>query len=71
MVIIAIEIVFGVVLSVLLMITHFFGFLSALFWPLFVLVIFGLWLYLLISTYQGKTVELPVIGPLARKQAQS
>jgi uncharacterized membrane protein len=28
-----------------------------------------IWLYLLISTYQGKTVVLPVIGPLARQQA--
>jgi uncharacterized membrane protein len=30
---------------------------------------FILWLYLLISTYQGKRVELPVIGPIARQQA--
>jgi uncharacterized membrane protein len=30
---------------------------------------FALWLYLLIATYQGKTVVLPVIGPLAQKQA--
>jgi uncharacterized membrane protein len=30
-----------------------------------------LWLYLLFSTYQGKTIVLPVIGPLAQKQAQS
>jgi uncharacterized membrane protein len=29
------------------------------------------WLYLLISTYQGKTIVLPIIGPLAQKQAQS
>lgn len=30
---------------------------------------FILWLYMLISTYQGKTVVLPVIGPLAQQQA--
>jgi uncharacterized membrane protein len=28
-----------------------------------------LWLYLLISAYQGKKVVLPIIGPLAEKQA--
>lgn len=30
---------------------------------------FILWLYLLISAYQGKKVVLPVIGPLAQQQA--
>jgi uncharacterized membrane protein len=30
---------------------------------------FILWLYLIISAYQGKTVVLPIIGPLAQKQA--
>lgn len=29
----------------------------------------GIWIYMLISTYQGKTIVLPVIGPLAQKQA--
>src|SRR5581483_3143544 len=33
------------------------------------LAFFILWLYLLISTYQGKTVVLPIIGPLAQGQA--
>ena len=33
------------------------------------LLFFILWLYLLISTYQGKTVVLPIIGPLAQQQA--
>src|SRR3974390_3353755 len=28
-----------------------------------------LWLYMLISAYQGKKVVLPIIGPLAEKQA--
>ncbi|MBZ5622751.1 MAG: hypothetical protein LAQ69_29055 [Acidobacteriia bacterium] len=27
------------------------------------------WLYMLISTYQGKTVVLPIIGPIAQQQA--
>jgi uncharacterized membrane protein len=29
----------------------------------------ALWIYMMVSAYQGKQVELPVIGPLARKQA--
>jgi uncharacterized membrane protein len=48
------------------------GFLSMLFgfasW-LIMLAVFGLWVYLLIQTYQKKKVVLPVIGPLAAKQA--
>ena len=31
---------------------------------------FLLWLYMLIQTYQGKTIVLPVIGPLAQQQAR-
>ena len=30
---------------------------------------FCLWAYLMYSAYQGKTVQLPIIGPLAAKQA--
>jgi uncharacterized membrane protein len=37
--------------------------------PLFELAFFILWIYMIISTYQGKTVVLPVIGPLAQQQA--
>ena len=33
------------------------------------LVFLALWIYMMVSAYQGKQVELPVIGPLARKQA--
>lgn len=36
---------------------------------LFGLACFILWIYMLVSTYQGKKVVLPVIGPLAEKQA--
>ena len=28
-----------------------------------------IWLYIIIQTYQGKTVLLPIIGPMAQKQA--
>ena len=33
------------------------------------LAFFVLWIILLIQTFQGKTIVLPVIGPLARQQA--
>jgi uncharacterized membrane protein len=33
------------------------------------LAILGLWIYLLIQTYNNKKVVLPIIGPLAEKQA--
>jgi len=29
----------------------------------------GLWIYMMVTTYQGKTVVLPVIGSLAQQQA--
>jgi uncharacterized membrane protein len=54
--------ILGIVLSIL----H----LSALS-LLFILVWLGLivlWIYMIFATYQGKTVVLPVIGPLAQKQ---
>jgi uncharacterized membrane protein len=30
---------------------------------------FCLWVYLMYSAYQGKTFQIPVIGPIAAKQA--
>jgi uncharacterized membrane protein len=43
--------------------------LIALLFPLLALAFFVIWLFMVISAYQGKTVDLPVIGPLARQQA--
>ncbi len=37
--------------------------------PLISLAAFILWIYLLIKTYQGHKVVLPLIGPIAEKQA--
>ena len=37
---------------------------------LITLACFLLWLYLVIQSYQGKTVVLPVIGPFAQQQAR-
>lgn len=39
--------------------------------PLISLAFFGLWIYMLIMTYQGKTIVVPVIGPIAQQQARN
>lgn len=67
--IIAIDIVIGIFFRILLAIAGFFGLIFGVVWPIFGLACFILWLYMLISTYQGKTIVLPLIGPLAQKQA--
>jgi len=36
---------------------------------LFDLVLFAVWIYMIVMTYQGRTIVLPVIGPLAQQQA--
>ena len=60
---IVLNIVFGVM----------FGFVGLMFGlrvqELIWLAVIVLWLYMLISTYQGKTVVLPIIGPIAQQQA--
>ncbi len=37
--------------------------------PLISIGFFAIWIYMLLSTYQGKKVVLPVIGPIAEQQA--
>src|SRR5690348_12004568 len=54
-----------VVVSIVVGIIRFGLFLS----PLVSLAFIALWIYMIVTTYQGKTVVLPVIGPLAQKQA--
>ena len=74
---IAVDIVFRILFSIILGIFWsgglgvfgLFGTLMSLVWLVFWLACVGLWLYLIISAYQGKTVVLPIIGPLAQKQA--
>jgi uncharacterized membrane protein len=63
---IIVSIVLSIVIGMLSFIGGFFGlFLGPLLW----LVFFVLWLYMMFSTYQGKTVVLPVVGEMAQKQA--
>jgi uncharacterized membrane protein len=60
-------IVLAILLNIVLTILHLgsLDFLVSVMWLGF----FILSIYLIIQTYQGKTIELPVIGPLARQQA--
>jgi len=64
----AIRIVLGIVLGMMFFtgggLTLVFGISS-----LVSLGFFCLWLYVIISVYQGKNVVLPIIGPLAQQQA--
>jgi uncharacterized membrane protein len=60
-------ILFWMVFNIVFVALHMFSllFLSSL----ISLAFFVLWIYMIITAYQGKTVVLPVIGPIAQKQA--
>jgi len=50
------------------------GLLTLVLWPLLMLAIFVLWLYLMWAAYNNKMVVLPIVGPLAQsrlKQSRS
>jgi uncharacterized membrane protein len=68
-------IVVGVVLSIISYVfvaIPFIGWLIyILLWTIFSLGIFALWLFLMYKAYNRERFVLPVIGPLAEKQAQS
>jgi uncharacterized membrane protein len=67
--IIAIEIALSIVMSILGRIIGVFSLLGLVIFPVIGLGCFILWLFLIISAYQGKTIVLPIVGPLAQKQA--
>ena len=60
-------ILFWMVFNIVFVALHMFSllFLSSL----ISLAFFVLWIYMIITAFQGKTVVLPVIGPIAQKQA--
>lgn len=59
-------IVYAIIGGILVFLTHGFGFFL---YPLFGLLIFILWLYMMYSAYNNKKVKLPIIGDLAERQA--
>jgi len=64
---IVIEIVLGIFTAVLWSV-HL-GVLVTVFWLVFRLAVFLGWLYMMYMTYTNKKVVLPLVGPLAEKQA--
>ena len=66
-----IDVVLHVFFNVMIAMLGFFGVLAGIVFPIFGLACFLLWLYMMYSAYTGKTVVLPIIGPLAQKQAQA
>jgi uncharacterized membrane protein len=64
--VIVLWIAYAIVAGILTFLTHGLGFFL---YPLFGLLIFVIWLYLMYSAYNGKKVKLPVIGDLAERQA--
>lgn len=63
---IALRIVLSIIFGILMGISG--VFMGLAIFSLFGLACFVLWLYMLIMTYQGKTIVLPIIGPIAQKQ---
>ncbi len=63
----AVWIVLNIFFAVVGAILHLFSFLFLT--PLIGLAFFVVWLWVMISAFQGKAVVLPVIGQLAQKQA--
>jgi len=45
------------------------GFLALILYPVLLVGIFVLWICMIVFAYQGKQTVLPIIGPLALKQA--
>src|SRR5581483_5628317 len=64
--VIVLWIAYIIVGGILTILTHGLGFFL---FPLFGLLIFVLWIYLMYSAYNFKKVKLPIIGDLAEKQA--
>ena len=62
------SIILSIVLGILFTLMHMW-FIGSAIHLLYSLAGLLLWLYMLLMTYQGKTVVLPIIGPLAKQQA--
>ena len=56
----------SIALSILTVLTHGIG---LLLFPLYYLFAFFIWIYMMVTAYQGKSIRLPVVGDLAAKQA--
>src|SRR5258708_2943740 len=68
---IAVWIALNIVFSIMYQLVSVLVLLGAFLFPVLGLACFVLWLYMIFSAYQGKIVVLPIIGPIALKQAQA
>jgi len=66
---IVVQIALGIVVAILVGVSGSGWYFVPTIWLLFHLACLILWIFLILSAYQGKKVVLPVIGPLAEKQA--
>ncbi len=62
-------IVFGIVATIIAFIPFIGWTVSVLLWPLYGLATLGLWIMLMYKAYNNQRWVLPIIGPLAEKQA--
>lgn len=62
-------IVFGIVATIFAFIPFIGPIVSVLLWPLYGLATLGLWIMLMYKAYNNQRWVLPIIGPLAEKQA--
>ena len=65
---VVVDIGLTIVFSILLRIPGL-GFLAIIIWPVFGLGMLGLWLFMMYKAYNNEKFVLPIIGPLAEKQA--
>ena len=66
---VVIGIAFGIVSNIIAFLPFIGWLVVLLMWPLFGIACFGLWLMLMYKAYNGERWVLPVVGPMAEKQA--
>jgi uncharacterized membrane protein len=59
----------GIVVSIFVRMVPFLGLFTLAFWPIFWLACLALWLYLMYKAYNNQRFVVPIIGPMAEKQA--
>ena len=59
----------GIILTIFIHIPVLGVMFAAVLWPIFGLACFALWLFLIFKAYNNQKIVLPIIGPLAEKQA--
>ena len=66
---IAVYVVLGIFLSIMFRIVPFLGLLGTVVYPLLGLASLAIWIFVMYKAYNNEKLVLPIIGPLAEKQA--